>query len=693
MWNKLAVIMKNIVTACTRDCPGGCSIIARIKKDGDGEKILKLSGNPDHDITDGFLCPNTSRYLKDVFYSPKRVLHPLKKEDGNWKRISWDEALNIAASKLSETIKRYGSSAILYYQGFGSRTALKILNRRFFNLLGGVSTLQGTICGGIGQAGQDMDFGTRISHDHLDHLNSKVIIVWGRNPAVTDVHLWKILRKAQRKGAKIVVVDPVKTKTARHADLFIQPKPGSDAYLAMAISKLVLMHDLVDWDFIENKTQNFDKYLKILEKNDLESLSCKCDVPVEKIEKLTLLYASNMSSSIVTGWGVHRYKNGHITFRMMDALAALTGNLGISGGGVSQGFEEFGFFDDSHALDDPKTGRKFLMPTIGEAILKAHDPPVKLIFVTSGNPVNLNPNSLKVKKAFETTDYVIMVDHFLNDTSDVADLFLPATTFLEEEDLVGSYGHNWVSPINPASPPRGEAKSELEIFQLLADRLGIKDGMDGTPKEWLQKLALPILKQGISFEDLKEGPMKLVPAYEIPYADGKFGTASGYFEFIQNFDENEYNPLKEHIHCDDFKKNHLDAFRTQCFDDDDDDDILRLIAVGPERWINSVVPESEMIEGFLEIKVSGELLAHKGMFDGETAVLRSKAGKLKVKVKESEDVRPDFVLTYRGGWMKYGKNVNVLTDDSVSTAGNGTPYHETWVKLEKLEKVDGSDFK
>lgn len=228
--------MKKVITGCTRDCPGGCSVIAEVEDN----KIFKLRGNPDHDVTKGFLCSNTSKYIEDIFYSPQRVLYPLIRKNGVWTKIEWDIALEILAKRIYDLVKNYGSNSIFYYQGFGSRTALKLLNKRFFNLLGGVSALSGTICGGIGQAGQEMGFGARLSHDPVDHLNSGLIVVWGRNPAVTDLHLWKILRKAQRNGTILVVLDPIRTKTAKKADIFLQPKPGSDAYLAMALSKMVI---------------------------------------------------------------------------------------------------------------------------------------------------------------------------------------------------------------------------------------------------------------------------------------------------------------------------------------------------------------------------------------------------------------------------------------------------------------------
>ena len=647
--------MKTVVTACTRDCTGACNIIASVESG----KVIKLRGNKEHDITAGFLCKNTAHYLKNYFYSPRRILHPLLKENGKWKRISWDEALDIAALKISEVIEKYGSSAILYYQGFGARTALQAMNKRFFNLLGGVTTTYGTVCGGIGHTAMEMDFGTKMSHDPLDHLNSNFIIVWGRNPAVTDVHLWRVLNKTKRNGTKIVVIDPVKTKTAKHADVFIQPSPGSDHYLAIALAKIILEHNLADCDFIENYTSNFGSYKKILDQYSLESLACKCGVDLGEIEELALAYAKGDPSSIVTGWGIHRYIQGHLAFRMIDALAAVTGNIGVSGGGVTQGFEEYEYFDFSIELNElGKNQRKLPMPQIGEAILNTNDPPIKLIFLASGNPINLNPNSLKVKKGFESADFVIMIDHFLNDTSDSADLFLPATTYLEEEDLIGSYGHNWVSPINPVVSRQGEVKSEFEIFQLLAEKLGFLEQMSGSAKRWLKKIAAPILNQGISFEDLQNAPQKMIPSSKIPFSDRKFETKSGRFEFIE-----EFSP----------KNTDIPEFP------------LKLLSTMPEDFVGSVVPENQLLDGFLEVHVHPDVLKEENLVDGNNALLKSPVGSLIVKVKENKEVKKDYILTYKGGWLKYNKCVNVLTQDMISEVGNGTPYYDTRVKINKIK--------
>lgn len=642
--------MKKIVTSCTRDCPGGCSIIAEVEK----EKPVKLKGNPDHDKTQGYICPNMSNYIKDVQDNPNRIIYPLLKEKNGWKRINWENALNIVASKISELIENDESQSILYYQGFGSRTALKLLNNRFFNLLGGVSTLSGTICGGIGQAGQEMDFGRRISHDPVDHLRSKLIIIWGRNPAVTDIHLWKILREAQKNGTILVVIDPLKTKTAKKADIYIRPKAGTDKYLAIALSKVLISENKVDWKFIKEKTNNYEDYYRILKKFKIHELSNKCKVKPSEIKKLAKLYYECSPSTIVTGWGLHRYIDGHLTFRYIDALTALAGNIGISGGGISQGFDEFGFFNRKIQKNESGVNqRNISMPIVGEEILNS-DPPIKLAIISSGNPVNLSPNSNKVKRAFKSVHFVIMIDHFLNDTSEVVDLFLPGTTFLEEVDLVGSYGHNWISPVNQVFDPKGEAKSELKIFQDLADKLGFGKEMEGTHNYWLQKIASPIVDMGISLDEILTEPVKMISKNDIPFADKKFKTKSGLFEFVTYFREE----LIKHT-----------------------DYPYRLISTMPEKWIGSVIPESEKKLGIIEVNINSSTIEDHGLNDGDIVLLKSEVGELNVRVFKNDDIPKDIIQTYRGGWMMFEKNVNVLTKDTISSHGEGAPYHDTWVKI------------
>ncbi len=654
--------MREVLTTCTADCPGTCSIIAQVENG----KVTKLQGNSEHEITRGFICGNTRSYLKKSFYSKRRILHPLKKEDGEWIRISWDEALDVTADKIRNACNNYGSQSILYYQGYGARTALRIINRRFFNLLGGVSTLYGSICGGTGQAGQEMDMGVRISHDPTDHLNSNVILIWGRNPAVTDIHLWKILLQARKKGAKLVTIDPVTSETAKRSDMHLQPAPGSDGFLAMAMAIILLKDGSSDKEFITSHTKYFKDYIEFLNEYSLNELSKITDVPLNELYEITRWYATGNPSSIILGWGLQRYQQSHLTFRFIDALAAITGNIGKSGGGVSHGFDEYGYFDHRYALDaQAPNQRKITIPIAGKSILQMKDPPIKLIFITAGNPLAMLANSSLVKKAFQSVDDVIMVDHFLNDTADVANLFLPATTFLEDEDLVGSYGHNWISPLNPVIEPLGESRSELRILQELSTKLGFKDEMGGSPRDWLSKLVNPIIDAGIPLEELLRKPHRFPSAPITPFTDGKFKTESGKYEFPGKLNIKNGN-MTLNIN---FRQN--DEFN------------LRLLSVSPREWIGSEIPENEHKNGVLSVQVHPKILKERNIEENEEIWLESQQGKLLVKAEKNATLRTDYVLTNRGGWNKYNKCVNILTPDLISDCGNGAPYYETFVKMKK----------
>ena len=412
-------------------------------------------------------------------------------------------------------------------------------------------------------------------------------------------------------------------------------------------------------EFYKKKhTKNFAIYKGILDQYSLDYLAKQCDVSLRQLEALAELYATNKPASIILGWGLQRWRKGHLTFRYIDALAAITGNIGIPGGGVSQGFDEYGFFDRRWEGEElANHQRKLPMPTIGDAILRCEDPPIKLIFVTAGNPVNMAPNSNKVKKAFEETDFVIVVDQFLNDTAELADLFLPSTTFLEEEDLVGSYGHNWISSVNPAIPPIGESKSELEIFQLLANKLGIGDKLRGTPKEWLRRLAAPIINQGISFKKLQAGPCRVPSAPMVPFSDYKFKTKFGKFEFVTDNVPEKTNDSQFPYH---------------------------LLSTMSQGWIGSEIPSIKQKNGILEVYIHPKVAKKEQITDGEKILLESPVGQLLVTVKISDKVRPDVILTYRGKWMKYQQGINILTLDIMSDSGYGTPYYETRVRLKKL---------
>jgi len=622
--------------------------------------VVNLRGNTNHPVNQGAVCHKCAGFLQRV-YSPQRVLTPLRRKGSAWVRVSWTDALDEITERMQRLKDRFGPEAILYYQGFGERTALKLLNNRFFNLFGGVTTLYGTLCGGTGQASQNLDFGHRVSHDPMDHLNSKSLILWGRNPVITNISLLKMINKIRQKGAPVILIDPVASESSNICDYHIQPAPGKDTYLAMAAAKILLARGAEDLEFLTQHSEGFDAFRKILASFTVEELSSHCDVPVGQIELLADVLIKQKPTAILLGWGLHRWEYAHYTIRCIDALGAIAGNIGVAGGGVSQGFEEYGPYDlNLMGSDLNPTRRKFLMPLIGEEIIKAQDPPVEMIFVTAGNPVTMAPNSKKVEKAFAKTPFVVVAGHFLDDTAGYADIFLPITTFLEEKDLVAGFGHNYVGPVNRVIEPIGECKSDFAMFQALAERFSFAGAFNHSLEEWLSRLAAPLLTRGIAFEQLFEGPVRVPDAPMVAYADRIFPTPSGKFMFMTEFEP----PTKS----------------------GDTEFPYHLMTVMARDWIGSELTRPAKDE-LLVVRMNTQESLQLGFNDGDTVRIVSSVGELPARLKLEDKQRRDIVVCARGGWIKDGRGVNVLTRDLVSKVGNGTPYLETMVNIKRLKKI------
>lgn len=650
---------REIITTCTRDCPNTCGLVATVM---DGH-LVKLAGSPGHPFTRGAACHKTSNYIRRV-YSKERITTPMIRSKSGWQAVSWDTALDLIADKIKNIIDQDGPEAILYYQGYGERTALKLLNRYFFNLLGGVTILRGSLCGGTGQASQDMDLGNRISHDPMDHYNSAAMILWARNPVSTNISLVPIIRDIKKRGGRIILIDPFKTRSAGLADRYISPAPGTDAFLALAAAKIIMENNAEDTSFLKNHTDGLVEYKNIVDSYTLDELCYRAGVDIGDAEYIadTLMYYK--PASILLGWGLHRHRDAHYSIRAIDALAAVSGNIGVEGGGVSQGFEEYGHYDQKYRGDrlNPKR-RTLLMPLIGEELLRTDNPEIRMIFITSSNPVCMAPNSLKVIKAFSKTEFIVYSGHFLDDTAELADVFLPATTFLEENDVMASYGHNYVGPVNMVIEPVGECKSEFTMFFDLAKRFPFSDRFCRSAGEWLFDICAPVREKGCSMEELRKGPFRM-PEPMAPYQDKKFPTESGRFRFMTEFDPSKLVP-------------------------GDSSYPYTLLTVASHNHICSELTLSEHTQ-FPEITIHPEEAAGMGMGEGDRVVVKSPAGSIKAVIRTDISMRRDCVAAVRGGWIKAGHGLNLLTSDMVSTVGDGTPYYDTRVKILPCDEKEKS---
>ncbi|MDR2124608.1 MAG: molybdopterin-dependent oxidoreductase [Desulfovibrio sp.] len=697
---------KIVYTTCTRNCPNTCGLHAVVKRSPAGERLVKLEGAPEHPYTRGYACMKTARYVRRV-YDPERVLHPLVRRDGLLRRASWEEALDGIALRMQKIIAADGPEAVFYYQGFGERTALKLLNRLFFNLLGGVTFLRGTVCGGTGQASQNLDVGERVSHDPLDHYNSKSMILWGRNPVSTNISLCAVMADIRKRGGRVALIDPVRTRTAAQTDRHIAPRPGSDAFLALDVAGRILRSGKADLDFMRAHTEGCDDYLTLVGRFTTEELEHYHDVPRADAEFLANLLLHCKPTSILLGWGLHRHEYAHYAVRAVDALGALAGILGVPGGGVSQGFEEYGPYDPQYwgdRLNPPR--RSILMPAVGREILAARNPPVRMIVVTASNPVCMAPDSACVAEAFRRTESVVYIGHFLDDTADCASIILPATTFLEEEDVAAGYGHNYAGGVNRAIRPLGECRSEFDIFQDLARRFPFASDYCRPLEERLHDICAPLLAQGCRLEDLKRGPFRL-DAPMVPYSGGLFPTPSGKFRCLTDLDPSfmdlppkatgrraEERPGRWVDRSSDAPETAGRRPEGQTGGPgprpgrDAEDYPYVLMSVAPHAFLCSERTSREHAS-LPPAALSRAEAERLGLRDGDPIRLENRAGSVTARLTVVEGQRRDIVVVERGGWMQCGHGLNRLTPPIPSRVGNGTPYYDARVAVRAFSE-DGS---
>jgi anaerobic selenocysteine-containing dehydrogenase len=619
---------------------------------------VKLEGDRDHSLTRGFLCKKTYQYPSRV-YSPHRILYPLQRRKGGWRRITWPEAFDILADWLTRLKAREGPLAVLHFQSAGSMGLLKALNSRFFNLWGGVTEAVGSLCAGAGIAGQLSSYGAVRSHAPQDTLNSRTILIWGRNPVVTNIHMLPLLKSARERGATVVVIDPRRTETVKYADRHVGLKPGGDAYLAIGMAQSLSRQGLVDRQFLDTATANFPDFMRFLERMDGETVRDHTGLPAATIDSLARLYGTRKPGSIHLGMGPQRWRAGAEVFQLIDALAAMTGNIGVPGGGVNYASRLPALIDSSWIAEDQAQVRRLVLkPSIGRELLEANDPAVRLAWVCGANPVTQALNSDLVRQALARIEHVVVSDIYLTDTAQYADLFLPTTTFVEEEDLlVTDWWHAYFSYVRPVIPPCGEAKSDLEIFQGLAARLGFGAEMAGSPAEWIRRLTAPMQSYGITLERLQaEGWVPHPLAQAVPFADHQFHTASRKFEFLVAWGEG-FRPAGDYP--------------------------LYLITGKTNTRLNSQVLDRER-ERLPDAWVHPQALAEAGLKPGEEALVESPSGSMRVCIQSDAHQRPDTVFTSQGTWLGAGGTPNQLTGNVISHRGKLAAYNHVSVRLVPL---------
>jgi anaerobic selenocysteine-containing dehydrogenase len=674
---------------CHHDCPDSCGWTVTV----DDGIAVKLRGREDHPYSAGELCPKVNRFL-DRVYSPDRVLHPLRrtgpKGSGAFERISWDDALTEIATRLRDVADRHGGEAILPFSDAGNQSVLAMmgLSGRFFNVLG-ASLLDRAICGPTVGHGVRMTNGSGLGLDPLELRHSKLILIWGSNTRLTNRHLWPTIEAARADGAKVVVIDPIRTLTAEAADEFVQPLPGTDIALMLAMIHVLVRDGLVDRTYVDSHTVGFPELAAHVGDWTPSRAAAICGVEAATIEALARDWGTIRPAAIRTLIGAEHHENGAMFYRTLAVLPALVGAWQDRGGGLARSVgswqdalvDEDALFRPDLAPDvEPRT---INMSRLGDVLTDdALEPPVEALVVWNCNPAVSNPNAEAVRRGLAREDlYTVVHEQFLTDTARYADIVLPATTQIESDDVVLSWGHLWMGWNAKAIEPLGEACSNTELFRRLAGAMGLTEPalFDDDDTLLAQTLGHKV--------DLAE--LRRVGWLRVPYPEdgrawgaGVFPTASGRIELVS-----EQLPA--------IGQPALPTYVAPNEGPGGDPELharypLQLMTPKHHtRFLNTgyaQLPKHGPAEGGPFLELDAHDAAARGLEVGDLARVWNDRASVTVPVKVTARLRPGVVSIPFGWWSAHhvdGRAANALTNDTLTEWGGGVAFWDTLVQVAK----------
>jgi anaerobic selenocysteine-containing dehydrogenase len=686
--NDLRATSRRIVkAACPHDCPDTCAMEITVE----GDRAVQVRGG-DMPFTAGTLCTKVARYLERTYHRD-RLMHPLRrvgrKGEGRFERISWDEALDTVAARF-KAIAAEDPQQILpcSYAGTMGLVQYASMDRRFFHRLG-ASLLERTLCSSAGKVGLKITLGGLVGMDPERCDESRLIVIWGSNPIVSNLHYWSRVAEAKRRGAKIVAIDPYRTLSAEKATEHIAPLPGTDAALALGMMHVIIGENLIDADYVERYTLGFDALRERVNEYSPAAAGAICGLPAETIVRLAREYATTKPAAIRLNYGMQRHSGGGMAVRTITCLPALVGAWRDPAGGAVLSTGDW--YALNHAvLERPDlirgAPRTINQSALGDA-LTAATPPVKAIYVYNNNPVAVCPDSRKVIAGFSREDlFTVVHDIFLTDTADYADIVLPATTQLEHHDIHKSYGHLYVLANSPAIAPVGESKPNSEVFRLLAARMGFDEPCFRDADEDICRQALQSgnpRMQGIDWETLKErGWMRLgVPERFAPFAEGAFPTPSGKCEFYSETAKRMgYDPLPTFtpprespaVPCS------LSARYPLAF-----------VSPPARHFLNTSFANLDFAvkeEGEPHLDIHPDDAKARGIAHGDPVRIFNDRGEFTARARVSDKTRQQVVVAPSVWWKKLspdGRNANEVTSQAIADMGGAATFYDCLVEVAK----------
>lgn len=657
--------MVEVRSACPLNCPDSCAFWVELTEQG-----LKVRGDKENRITRGFICAK-GRALANQASSPERLHFPLLREGQGFKRIGWEEAYTRIAREIRQTLAEVGPWGILHHYDYGHNGVLRALDRRFFQALGGVTEPRGSMCWGAGYRAQELDFGGVYSSSWADLAHAQTIVLWGKDPVLTHPHLMPFLLEAKAKGTRLIAINPLKVKSAKFVDEYLQVRPGTDGALALGLAHVLLSEGWLDLPFVRERVLGLEDYAQRVKAYPPERTAEITGVAPKALRALARTLSHEKPVSILLGYGLQRYTNGGNTVRAIDALAAVSGNVGRSGAGVHYAHQYHK--DHFNSLLLPMEGvhpRSFPHARIAENILRA-DPPVQLAVVTRSNPLVQQPDSYRWQKAWQSIRFKVVLDWVMTETARQADLILPIASVFEDEDIIATSWSPMIQYAQKVMDPPGEAKPEWEIFTECAKRLDLASHFPYSGREWLKYALEPLVAEGITLERLQEGPVWAPYIPEVAWADGKFLTPSGKIELSSALAAKElgdgvadYVPLQSESEPSQFS--------------------YLLLTPHLGKALHSQFQEDEGFKAFLHPQTA----AKHYLWPGDRVLVETAWGELTAVVQVSEAIHPEAVVIPEGD-TEQGLGVNRLIPGRLSDLGENTAYYDVRCSLRKPGMVGG----
>ncbi len=647
--------MTTLRTVCPHDCPDTCSIVATVENG----RVTKCDGDPAHPFTQGFLCHKVSCYDERI-YSPRRVMHPMvrRSKGGALERVSWDEALDVVVRRLGS-----GESVLPFSYGGNMGLVARSAGHAFFNRLG-AANLKRTICDDAADAAWKSMAGRTIGTDPERAAESDLIVIWGMNASVVNIHWMPFVRQAQKRGAKVVVVDPYRNETAKMADEHIIVAPGTDAKLALGMARVIIDEGLADEDWLAEYSDGFARFKASL--RDVEPAN----------PDLARRLAAVKAPFIRFGIGFSRHANGGQAVRSVLALAATIGAF-RRGGAVFETFDAFDVDQDVLRRPDllPHPVRDVNMVQLGDALTA--DDRIKSLFVYQCNPAAVCPDQMAVRRGLSRADlFVVVHEQMFTDTTDFADVVLPACTSFEVSDLHRSYGHYYLQRSKPVIAPVGESKSNVDLFRALAKRFGFTEPIFETSEDERIELLLKSRKGALADIDLnalnRGEPVRIgIPRGDV--FERGFPTASGRFEFGE---PPRYVPCPEGCESD-LRRRFL----------------LQLLAPPAKHFLNSTfgsVPSLVARQKRPTVLLGPEESSSRGLRDGELARVFNDRGSIQAYVVVTDDIPPGLAVVPSVWWSKDspgGVSANALTSQRLTDIGEASTFHCALVEVTRADRA------